>query len=1306
VSLFSNTPFDVQGEQGTSPFLRATIAGGVATGIFVGHKKLLANNEKYSRTLYNFFRNLEDKSPGRVFSTFGLSEMMSSYTIGDIHIHRTSLVDRGGLTPLGSHVQRLLGNRVDVLRQSDAGLTFRRVSRSDPYHQLVTDLGGTEKNIRMRFTERGRLSASSFRYNAPIRTSPKEPLTSSTTFGRIKERFKRAYRAQQPHGYAGFVGEIIEDPTAIGATSRMFQPWMSEFTDDAAESFKGKASRIAFELFERPQRLLADVGLGLKSGTYNSVWNIPFMPSGKKGILNNILTKRVLPIYLAGLVALPYLDYKLDHSPSNTVIDSLQALNLGRAKLTDKLPGARKVTDLYEDIVPGPQYGPLALPIGGAFAGGLYHFGKVLLDKYPHYSARVAGSRILAQEGDQTLFRFFNKSSPVAKGLIAGLALMLPFIPGMIGSRKTEEELKEIYSGEELVPIRAGRWWDLGTTPFEGSRIKEWRPHWSVLWKSQAEKKSLYGSEEEYWKHHPILHPISYLEDPYYLEKLHYQDRPYPISSPAFSNVPLIGPLLAATIGKIVKPPLMMHVGEWDPENYSLYSTRLEPRGPDALPPPTPKAEFSLWDAAAQEPGIMSEFIGLPGFIASTVYGKIIPDTDKGKTTYLEGSRQMDSFSRKYYDLELGAGMFASPKGDASLTGYTEPFRRFVQREQGLADVNEIANSMPWWLPGDDYFVNFKVGDPYTKVSNGYARLPGPGYEALHPETAGMDYDDYPDINRLAILGDVAPYSKEFQATKGKVAKIAASDTAIRIQYERILERNEKMRRSVVDTDQRRFSEPVETTSGTISKASGSTFELSEYPGRSFSLSAVGMSASDLSSLVLAENNELSKSEVVSEVERRQARKEKFLEESLELGSRIQVTVPKGSLAHALSINAVVQRDGSLINQQLIDQGLGVFRKDLAGSEVQAMFGPIARKFGALAESLSFTGDESPLNPLRYIPQPFNTKLWQEREPISQYREQEVSGARMRRWQRPIHDFLSAYGRGTIHRLTGQTIIPDDVQHRRDLNTTVDMLEYLRALVLTTDHPESRGRYTSQARRTAVGSDLFGSPTWIGSTLPEREAHYFHRFLSETDVEKRKKILDVVPEETARALTAQWTKQEETIAEAEGRKPSPIGEGGRLFTPEDLEKYKKAKTKLDYGDYMRSMEVANFFSSRGLNLPETSSQLWDQNLDYEDVKLKILLLEGYDAHDFNIFDDRVALLWRKPYVDGAVRELTAGGNGSVEQMRQSVEQIILASKDKSQKVIAAGSPSHIGQNNLRFDIEIDQQQSLLQDMRRNPEKYQ
>ncbi len=121
----------------------------------------------------------------------------------------------------------------------------------------------------------------------------------------------------------------------------------------------------------------------------------------------------------------------------------------------------------------------------------------------------------------------------------------------------------------------------------------------------------------------------------------------------------------------------------------------------------------------------------------------------------------MTNLSRRYYERELGAGLGPSSSMKEHF-GYSEPLRRFIQRESFEPQANEIPNTMPSWLPGDDYMTNFKVGDPYVVVDDGYAPLPGAGYEALHPELQGVDPEDYPDIHKLRILSDVAPYSREY----------------------------------------------------------------------------------------------------------------------------------------------------------------------------------------------------------------------------------------------------------------------------------------------------------------------------------------------------------------------------------------------------------------------------------------------------------------------------------------------------------------------------------------------------------------
>jgi hypothetical protein len=69
-----------------------------------------------------------------------------------------------------------------------------------------------------------------------------------------------------------------------------------------------------------------------------------------------------------------------------------------------------------------------------------------------------------------------------------------------------------------------------------------------------------------------------------------------------------------------VKPTIRMHEDQWDGTEYNLYSPRLEPRGPDALPPPIPKDEYSLGNVLSKEANIFAEYTGLYGFVAKSAY--------------------------------------------------------------------------------------------------------------------------------------------------------------------------------------------------------------------------------------------------------------------------------------------------------------------------------------------------------------------------------------------------------------------------------------------------------------------------------------------------------------------------------------------------------------------------------------------------------------------------------------------------------------------------------------------------------------
>src|ERR1039457_3962294 len=101
-----------------------------------------------------------------------------------------------------------------------------------------------------------------------------------------------------------------------------------------------------------------------------------------------------------------------------------------------------------------------------------------------------------------------------------------------------------------------------------------------------------------------------------------------------------------------------------------------------------------------------------------------------GKEVDYQGPRQLYTSPRRYYEKELGAGIGPSP-GFSEMFGYTEPFRRFVQHETFTPQANEIPNHAASWLPGDDYYTNFHNGDPFIKIDDGYARLPGAGQTGI-----------------------------------------------------------------------------------------------------------------------------------------------------------------------------------------------------------------------------------------------------------------------------------------------------------------------------------------------------------------------------------------------------------------------------------------------------------------------------------------------------------------------------------------------------------------------------------------------
>src|SRR5690606_26002778 len=200
------------------------------------------------------------------------------------------------------------------------------------------------------------------------------------------------------------------------------------------------------------------------------------------------------------------------------------------------------------------------------------------------------------------------------------------------------------------------------------------------------------------------------------------------------------------------------------------------PLSPDAGVPGADAVRFQLTESFSQATDIM----GIYGFLLRSGLGM-------GERPWEEWPRfaapaRVTSLGRWHADLQIGGF-----PGELSEVG-----RRFLpahRRYDPEVEINPIRNLMPSWMPGSNYFINFKEGDSYAKIPHGEYRLPGPGYERMHgippmeerleamfpdPQVRSVvkdmidrgfisPHETYSAWERFKILADVAPWSDEYK---------------------------------------------------------------------------------------------------------------------------------------------------------------------------------------------------------------------------------------------------------------------------------------------------------------------------------------------------------------------------------------------------------------------------------------------------------------------------------------------------------------------------------------------------------------
>lgn len=484
----------------------------------------------------------------------------------------------------------------------------------------------------------------------------------------------------------------------------------------------------------------------------------------------------------------------------------------------------------------------------------------------------------------------------------------------------------------------------------------------------------------------------------------------------------------------------------------------------------------------------ISNIGGFYGFSMHTISG--IKKIDY--TKMIADSSAITSPRRQFWDANIGGY-----GGDLNEIG-----RRFTGDKEKLNKMyNPIPNKMPNWLPAEDYFINFHTGDAYTKVTSGETRLPGESYEALHPRTKAIVEEQlknpqiqqlldigkitrgdlYDPISRLAILGDVAPWSQSYKDTSKFLSdsKLSGEDT-LRV---REIRAESKLKKKPMRLYPYRFkNSDIEFEKVTVDHVIDNNFiAIKEYPNP-VKLAGIGVP-----------NGKKSK-------EADEARQ--LIKQQIQPGSSIWIGVDKEDIVSKdtyQSIKAIVRTDHiSNLNRELLRRGLAKEKpKDWTPAGIHARFTNTEIQAGKAWEWFAHRDD------------PFNTKFLQVRDPLESYKRRDLYGKDWQNWSNPVSDFLvptfqsmmikspitglamgtligSLFGRtpygkvvgagigfasvalGQINRMdyeyaTGEKWIPGRRKKQREVEEYMDMLQYVKS-----KHLEKE--YIDQAK--AEGEDV------------------------------------------------------------------------------------------------------------------------------------------------------------------------------------------------------------------------------------------
>jgi hypothetical protein len=834
----------------------------------------------------------------------------------------------------------------------------------------------------------------------------------------------------------------------------------------------------------------------------------------------------------------------------------------------------------------------------------------------------------------------------VAYAAIAGAATWFVGTGGL-GTKERPHELRELNQGKRLEAVRRNQKWEMGQGGYEGGDILFYRPTLTARLSSGAAQAGASGNrgplEEFFLKNFT-----------YELERENYYSRPAPITGAAFDQVPFIYPLIQP-ITDLIKRPKLMHVSEWAQQTTGGNVSYLERSdGLDEIPDPSlggiaMPAPVSPYSSARVFGKMWNETTSLSGLVG--FYAKAAKNFLTGTPGFADQRSELESFSQnmdidsKFYDLQGGGSFLGIPFT-------SEIIRRFVHKNE-LEQYNPIRNNMPSWMPEA-----LQYGNQYTGVryGSGEYRLPGEGYEALHPELKGMNPEQYPLIHQLNILGDVAGHSSQYQETlaQAKLMQYQGDMTDSEQSFFYKHQQNMRQKREKSQYDSYRFKpSSYDFLSGTVASVDpeSMTFTLEEYGGR-FGVAGI---SNDMSALISDFNLSSKKAAKL-----RRSNQGEFLD-ALSVGSGVSLTVP-ASIGQAVDesgvIKAAISNNGFNVNKSL--RSSGDFARESGPMSSLGMTNYLERIIGAAWEGGTHFLNKM-AQPIEHIGMfgaaPIN-KLLPFRDALEDYEAREVYGTEMKGWDSPIKDWIAPAIRTAIHNITGIDFQSPALREKRQTEEYFDKLKYLKYSRLENAATESGDalmarQYSELASETNVGSTGFVSTENLDNILGGREAMFASGFARESNPNRQAAILDAIPDNKRGVLENYYLGQDmDAINRAAAA--GPMSSYGMDYAA-DLNR-RKQEAEISKEQEARK-EVNNFFQYR--TLPKVDWIGFNPAVDLEDVKIKYLENEGMNFHDFGIFPSRANYMSRKSYIDeAAVEDINnlkfRGANDVFSQVNRSV----------------------------------------------------